>query len=137
MQVYLPIAEMSVNALVIIAMGGVAGVLSGLFGVGGGFLLTPFLIFIGVPPREFPRLVESNTHTSARPTPGVVSCGSAGLAWPHLVSAAASAREAGRLASCFVSCSTAPALKPQPLARRLDGPPSGSQHRALIQAIVP
>ena len=50
MQVYLPIAEMSVNALVIIAMGGVAGVLSGLFGVGGGFLLTPFLIFIGVPP---------------------------------------------------------------------------------------
>jgi len=50
MQVYLPIAEMSVNALAIIGMGWVAGVLSGLFGVGGGFLLTPFLIFIGVPP---------------------------------------------------------------------------------------
>ena len=50
MQVYLPIAEMSVNALAIIGMGWVAGVLSGLFGVGGGFLLTPFLIFVGVPP---------------------------------------------------------------------------------------
>ncbi len=50
MQVYLPIAEMSVNALVIVGMGWVAGVLSGLFGVGGGFLLTPLLIFIGVPP---------------------------------------------------------------------------------------
>ncbi|MEI6558849.1 MAG: sulfite exporter TauE/SafE family protein [Rhodospirillaceae bacterium] len=50
MQVYLPIAEMSVNALLIVGMGWVAGVMSGLFGVGGGFLLTPFLIFIGVPP---------------------------------------------------------------------------------------
>jgi uncharacterized protein len=50
MQVYLPIAEMSVNALVILALGGVVGFLSGLFGVGGGFLMTPLLIFIGVPP---------------------------------------------------------------------------------------
>ena len=50
MQVYLPIAEMSVNALIILGMGGVVGVLSGMFGVGGGFLMTPFLIFLGVPP---------------------------------------------------------------------------------------
>jgi uncharacterized membrane protein YfcA len=50
MQVYLPIAEISVNALVILAMGGVVGFLSGLFGVGGGFLMTPLLIFTGVPP---------------------------------------------------------------------------------------
>ncbi len=50
MQVYLPIAEMSVNALLVLGMGGVVGFLSGLFGVGGGFLMTPLLIFIGVPP---------------------------------------------------------------------------------------
>src|SRR5690349_1547177 len=50
MQVYLPIAEMSVNALLILGMGALVGFLSGLFGVGGGFLMTPLLIFIGVPP---------------------------------------------------------------------------------------
>lgn len=50
MQVYLPIAEMSVNALVILVLGGAVGFLSGLFGVGGGFLMTPLLIFIGIPP---------------------------------------------------------------------------------------
>jgi hypothetical protein len=50
MQVYLPIAEMSVNLLLVLSMGGAVGFLSGLFGVGGGFLMTPLLIFIGVPP---------------------------------------------------------------------------------------
>lgn len=50
MNIYLPIAELSVNIFVILALGGVTGILSGLFGVGGGFLLTPLLIFIGVPP---------------------------------------------------------------------------------------
>lgn len=50
MQIYLPIAEISVNALLILGMGGVVGYLSGLFGVGGGFLLTPLLILYGVPP---------------------------------------------------------------------------------------
>ncbi|OFX11369.1 MAG: permease [Alphaproteobacteria bacterium RIFOXYD12_FULL_60_8] len=50
MQIYLPIAEMSVNVLLILAMGGGVGLLSGMFGVGGGFLTTPLLIFIGVPP---------------------------------------------------------------------------------------
>jgi uncharacterized membrane protein YfcA len=49
MNIYLPIAEMSVNVLVFLAMGGAVGFLSGLFGVGGGFLLTPLLIFMGVP----------------------------------------------------------------------------------------
>ncbi len=48
--IYLPIAEMSVNVLVLLIMGGAVGFLSGLFGVGGGFLMTPLLIFIGVPP---------------------------------------------------------------------------------------
>ncbi|WP_418593416.1 sulfite exporter TauE/SafE family protein [Ponticoccus sp. (in: a-proteobacteria)] len=50
MQVYLPIAEVSVNALMLLGLGGLVGVLSGMFGVGGGFLLTPLLFFIGIPP---------------------------------------------------------------------------------------
>ncbi|MDB0046883.1 sulfite exporter TauE/SafE family protein [Candidatus Pelagibacter sp.] len=50
MDVFLPIAEVSVNILAIFALSGVVGILSGLFGVGGGFLMTPFLIFLGVPP---------------------------------------------------------------------------------------
>ena len=50
MQVYLPIAELSVNAFLILVMGGTVGFLSGLFGVGGGFLMTPLLIFVGIPP---------------------------------------------------------------------------------------
>jgi uncharacterized membrane protein YfcA len=50
MHIYLPIAEMSVNALTILLLGGVTGVLSGMFGIGGGFLMTPFLIFLGIPP---------------------------------------------------------------------------------------
>ncbi|MEM1133974.1 MAG: sulfite exporter TauE/SafE family protein [Pseudomonadota bacterium] len=50
MDVYLPIASLSVNALVIIGLGGLVGLLSGMFGVGGGFLTTPLLIFYGIPP---------------------------------------------------------------------------------------
>jgi uncharacterized protein len=50
MQLYLPIAEMSANVVVLLVLGGGIGFLSGLFGVGGGFLLTPLLIFVGVPP---------------------------------------------------------------------------------------
>jgi uncharacterized protein len=50
MQIYLPIAELSVNIFLVLGMGGIVGLLSGLFGVGGGFLMTPLLIFIGVPP---------------------------------------------------------------------------------------
>jgi uncharacterized membrane protein YfcA len=50
MQIYLPIAEVSMNIFLLLGMGGVVGFLSGMFGVGGGFLLTPLLIFAGVPP---------------------------------------------------------------------------------------
>jgi len=50
MDIYLPIAGQSVNALLIVALGGLVGLLSGMFGVGGGFLTTPLLIFYGIPP---------------------------------------------------------------------------------------
>jgi uncharacterized membrane protein YfcA len=50
MQIYLPIAEVSVNAFVLLGLGGIVGFLSGMFGVGGGFLITPLLFFIGIPP---------------------------------------------------------------------------------------
>ncbi|WP_050525571.1 sulfite exporter TauE/SafE family protein [Pseudorhodobacter aquimaris] len=50
MQLYLPIAELSVNALVLFGLGGIVGVLSGMFGVGGGFIITPLLFFMGIPP---------------------------------------------------------------------------------------
>jgi len=49
LQIYLPIAELSVNLFFLVGIGGAVGFLSGLFGVGGGFLLTPLLIFSGVP----------------------------------------------------------------------------------------
>ena len=50
MDIYLPIAEVSLDVFVLLGLGGAIGFLSGVFGVGGGFLLTPMLIFIGVPP---------------------------------------------------------------------------------------
>ncbi|MEQ1649093.1 MAG: sulfite exporter TauE/SafE family protein [Hyphomicrobiaceae bacterium] len=49
MNIYLPIAEMSVNIFLLVGMGAAVGFLSGLFGVGGGFLMTPLLIFSGIP----------------------------------------------------------------------------------------
>lgn len=50
MQIYLPIAEVVVNSVTLIGLGGIVGLMSGLFGVGGGFLITPLLFFIGIPP---------------------------------------------------------------------------------------
>ena len=50
MDIYLPIAEVSLDVFVLLGIGAAIGFLSGVFGVGGGFLLTPMLIFIGVPP---------------------------------------------------------------------------------------
>ena len=50
MDVYLPIANLAVNGLVIVALGALTGLLSGMFGVGGGFLTTPLMIFYGIPP---------------------------------------------------------------------------------------
>lgn len=50
MDVYLPIANLSVNGLIIVGLGAITGLLSGMFGVGGGFLTTPLMIFYGIPP---------------------------------------------------------------------------------------
>ncbi|ABN75992.1 sulfite exporter TauE/SafE family protein [Cereibacter sphaeroides] len=50
MQLYLPIAEVSVNIFLLLGLGGIVGFMSGMFGVGGGFLITPLLFFIGIPP---------------------------------------------------------------------------------------
>ena len=56
MDIYLPIAGLSVNALVIVGLGGLVGLLTGMVGVGGGFLTTPILIFYGIPPAGRGRL---------------------------------------------------------------------------------
>ena len=50
MEIYLPIAEQSINVFLLLGLGSVAGLLAGMFGVGGGFLATPLLIFVGIPP---------------------------------------------------------------------------------------
>ena len=50
MEIYLPVAGQSINVFVLLGLGGVAGLLAGMFGVGGGFLATPLLIFVGIPP---------------------------------------------------------------------------------------
>ncbi len=69
MLIYLPIAELSVNMFIVFGMGGAVGFLSGLFGVGGGFLLTPLLIFSGIPPvvsvaSVAPQIVASSTSAA-------------------------------------------------------------------------
>lgn len=50
MHIYLPIAEMPVNIFLILSLGGITGILSGMFGIGGGFLMTPLLMLMGIPP---------------------------------------------------------------------------------------
>lgn len=69
MQLYLPIAELTVNMFLFLAMGGAVGFLSGMFGIGGGFLLTPLLIFSGIPPAVAvatvtPQIVASSTSAA-------------------------------------------------------------------------
>ncbi|NVJ71533.1 MAG: sulfite exporter TauE/SafE family protein [Alphaproteobacteria bacterium] len=64
MPLYLPIAELSMNIFVVMGMGAIVGLLSGIFGVGGGFLMTPLLIFAGVPP-AVAVATQSNQITAA------------------------------------------------------------------------
>src|SRR5919199_5578495 len=70
MDIYLPIAGQSVNALVIIVLGFVVGLLSGMFGVGGGFLTTPLLIFYGIPPTA--AVASSSTQITGASVSGVM-----------------------------------------------------------------
>jgi len=71
MDIYLPIAGQSVNALVIAALGLLVGVLSGMFGVGGGFLTTPLLIFYGIPPTV--AVASATTQITGASVSGVMS----------------------------------------------------------------
>jgi uncharacterized membrane protein YfcA len=71
MEIYLPIAEMSVHWLIILGMGGAIGFLSGMFGVGGGFLLTPMLIFYGVPPEV--AVATTASHITASSLSGAIA----------------------------------------------------------------
>jgi uncharacterized protein len=71
MEIYLPIAEMSVHWLVLLGMGAAVGFLSGMFGVGGGFLLTPLLIFYGVPAEV--AVATTASHLTASSMSGAVA----------------------------------------------------------------
>lgn len=71
MDIYLPIAEVSVNAPLLIALGAAVGFISGLFGIGGGFLMTPVLIFLGIPPVV--AVASEANHVAASSTSGVIS----------------------------------------------------------------
>ncbi|MGH6873044.1 MAG: sulfite exporter TauE/SafE family protein [Rhizomicrobium sp.] len=71
MEIYLPIAEMSVHWLVIMALGAAVGLLSGMFGVSGGFLLTPVLIFYGIPSPV--AVATTASHMTAASTSGAIA----------------------------------------------------------------
>lgn len=73
MDVYLPIANLSVNGLFIVVLGVLTGVLSGLFGVGGGFLTTPLLIFYGIPPTV--AAASAATQVTGASVSGVIAHG--------------------------------------------------------------
>ncbi|MCX7586416.1 sulfite exporter TauE/SafE family protein [Phenylobacterium sp. 58.2.17] len=71
MDFYLPIAEVSVNAPLLIALGAAVGFISGLFGIGGGFLMTPVLVFLGIPPAV--AVASEANHVAASSTSSVIS----------------------------------------------------------------
>ena len=71
MQIYLPIADLPVNIFLVLAMGLAVGFISGMFGIGGGFLMTPLLIFIGISPAVAVASVAS--HIAASSCSGVIS----------------------------------------------------------------
>ncbi len=71
MQLYLPIADIPVNVFLILAMGAAVGFVSGMFGIGGGFLMTPLLIFVGIAPAVAVASVAS--HIAASSFSGAIS----------------------------------------------------------------
>ncbi|MBN9041846.1 MAG: permease [Rhizobiales bacterium 62-47] len=71
MQLYLPIADIPINVFLILAMGAAVGFVSGMFGIGGGFLLTPLLIFIGISPAV--AVASVSTHIAASSLSGALS----------------------------------------------------------------
>ncbi|MFZ0259482.1 MAG: sulfite exporter TauE/SafE family protein, partial [Pseudolabrys sp.] len=71
MQIYLPIADLAINIFLLFAMGLAVGFISGMFGVGGGFLMTPFLIFLGISPGVAVATVAS--HITATSFSGALS----------------------------------------------------------------
>ena len=71
MDFYLPIAEVSVNAPLLVALGAAVGFISGLFGIGGGFLMTPVLVFLGIPPAV--AVASEANHVAASSTSSVIS----------------------------------------------------------------
>jgi len=64
-QIFLPIADIPVNVFLILAMGAAVGFVSGMFGIGGGFLMTPLLIFIGIAPAVAVASVASHIAASS------------------------------------------------------------------------
>lgn len=71
MEIYLPIADLPVNVFLLLAMGLAVGFISGMFGIGGGFLMTPMLIFIGISPAV--AVATSSTHVAASSCSGALS----------------------------------------------------------------
>src|SRR5437867_2081699 len=71
LQIYLPIADLPVNVFLVLGMGLAVGYISGMFGIGGGFLMTPLLIFIGISPAVAVATVSS--HIAASSFTGVIS----------------------------------------------------------------
>ena len=71
MQLYLPIADIPVNVFLILAMGAAVGFVSGMFGIGGGFLMTPLLIFTGISPAV--AVASVTTHIAASSFSGAIT----------------------------------------------------------------
>ena len=71
MDIYLPIAEVSVNWPLLVLLGATVGFVSGLFGIGGGFLMAPILIFLGIPPSV--AVASQASHVVASSTSGVIA----------------------------------------------------------------